>query len=115
MKVYELSYPNHLLTAPIDSYALAIGFFDGLHKGHQAVIQNAVEEAKELGIQSAVMTFNPHPSHILGDGKNKVGYITPFKEKVSILEALGVDTLFVVTFDQALASLSPEKIGRAHV
>lgn len=115
MKVYELSYPNHLLTAPIDSYALAIGFFDGLHKGHQAVIQNAVEEAKELGIQSAVMTFNPHPSHILGDGKNKVGYITPFKEKVSILEALGVDTLFVVTFDQALASLSPENFVDAFI
>lgn len=109
MKIYELSYPDHLLVDHAESYALALGFFDGLHKGHQAVIQNAVKEAKQLNIQSAVMTFNPHPSHVLGGGKNKVGYITSFQEKVAVLESLGVDTLFVVKFDQALASLSPEQ------
>ncbi len=109
MKIYELSYPDHVLKDHTESYALAIGFFDGLHKGHQTVIQNAVKEAKRLGVQSAVMTFNPHPSHVLGGGKNKVGYITPFKEKVAILEALGVEALFIVEFDKALASLSPEQ------
>lgn len=109
MKIYELSYPNHILVDNPETYALAIGFFDGLHKGHQTVIQNAVKEAKTLGIQSAVMTFNPHPSHVLGGGKNKVGYITPFQEKVDVLASLGVDTLFVVEFNQALASLSPEQ------
>lgn len=108
MKVYNLSYPDQLLNDQ-ESYALAIGFFDGLHKGHQTVIQTAINKAKEKNIKSAVMTFNPHPSHILGGGKNKVGYITPYEEKVNVLTTLGVDALFVVQFDEKLASLSPEK------
>ena len=55
------------------------------------------------------MTFDPHPSHLFGEGKNKVGYITQFPEKVRLLESMGIDTLFIVTFDWALASLSPEQ------
>lgn len=109
MKIYELCYPDHVLINHEGTYALAIGFFDGLHKGHQTVIQNAVKEAKALGIKSAVMTFDPHPSHVLGGGRSKVGYITPFQEKVNILTSLGIDTLFVVKFDVALAALSPER------
>lgn len=109
MKIYELKYPDQMNIDQDESYALAIGFFDGLHKGHKTVIQTAIDHAKAIGIQSAVMTFNPHPSHVLGDGKNKVGYITPYKEKVDILKSLGVDTLFIVEFDHALASLLPEQ------
>ena len=51
-----------------EHYSLAIGFFDGLHKGHQTVINEAKRKAEELGIRSAVMTFDPHPSHLFGDG-----------------------------------------------
>lgn len=123
MEIYELSYPDHVSIEKEGKYSLAIGFFDGLHKGHQSVIQTAIDRAKALNIQSAVMTFNPHPSHVLGGGKNKVGYITPFEEKVKVLQSLGVDVLFVVKFDMSLASLSPEqfidefikKIGIQHV
>ncbi len=92
-----------------EEYSLAIGFFDGLHKGHQTVIHTAIEKAKELSIRSAVMTFNPHPSHVLGGGKNKIGYITPFEEKRRLLENMGVDALFVVKFDMQLASLKPNE------
>lgn len=109
MEIYELHYPNEITTGKEDEYSLAIGFFDGLHKGHQAVIQQAIDKAKALNIRSAVMTFNPHPSHILGGGKNKIGYITPFEEKKRLLSAMGVDTLFIVNFDKLLAALSPEK------
>lgn len=90
-----------------EEYSLAIGFFDGLHKGHQTVIKKAIEKANELSIRSAVMTFNPHPSHILGGGKNKIGYITPFEEKTRLLENMGVDAVFIVKFDMQLASLKP--------
>lgn len=109
MEIYELNYPNKTTIDRQDEYSLAIGFFDGLHKGHQQVIKSAVQKAKELGIRSAVMTFNPHPSHLFGKGKDKVGYITPYEEKVKVLENLGVDTLFIVRFDWELASLSPEQ------
>ena len=56
----------------MENILLAIGFFDGLHKGHQTVITKAIEKAKELSIRSAVMTFNPHPSHVLGEAKIKL-------------------------------------------
>ena len=107
MEVYNLQYPGNVEIEKNEQYSLAIGFFDGLHKGHQAVINAAKRKAEELGIRSAVMTFDPHPSHLFGDGKNKVGYITQYPEKVRLLQTMGIDTLFIVTFDWELASLSP--------
>lgn len=109
MEIYELSYPGQIDIQTGDQYSLALGFFDGLHKGHQTVIQQAISQAKALNIRSAVMTFNPHPSHVLAGGKNKIGYITAYDEKVRLLEEMGVDTLFVVNFNQQLAGLSPEQ------
>ncbi|MFS0574181.1 bifunctional riboflavin kinase/FAD synthetase [Sporosarcina sp. 179-K 3D1 HS] len=109
MDIYRLQYPDHTTTGLNECYSLAIGFFDGLHKGHQAVIRAAQIKAAELAIRSAVMTFDPHPSHLFGGGKNKVSYITQFPEKVRLLEEMGVDTLFVVHFDWELASLTPEQ------
>ncbi|MBD7907085.1 bifunctional riboflavin kinase/FAD synthetase [Sporosarcina gallistercoris] len=90
-------------------FSLAIGFFDGLHKGHQTVIQRAIDTSKKLGIAPAVMTFNPHPSHLFASGNGKIGYITPLEEKQRILSDMGIDTLFIVTFDQNLADLTPEE------
>lgn len=109
MKVFELNYPENMTIDSDEEYSLAIGFFDGLHKGHQTVIKKAIQKAKELSIRSAVMTFNPHPSHVLGGGENKIGYITPFEEKKRLLESMGVDAVFVVKFDMQLASLKPSE------
>lgn len=109
MQVVQLSYPHQInsdqLTGP---YSLALGFFDGVHRGHQAVIQMAKKKAQETGTKLAVMTFDPHPSIVLGQSKEKVFYITPLQQKISILEKYGVDTLFVVRFTSDFAQLSPE-------
>ncbi|MFD1928657.1 bifunctional riboflavin kinase/FAD synthetase [Sporosarcina siberiensis] len=109
MEVYKLHYPDKVEITTDEQFSMAIGFFDGLHKGHSKVIMEAQKKAVELGIQSAVMTFNPHPSHLFGDGKNKVGYITQEAEKLRILESMGIDAVFIVTFDWSLAALQPEK------
>lgn len=109
MDIYKLHYPETITIDDDANYSLAIGFFDGLHRGHQTVINEAKRKAEELGIRSAVMTFDPHPSHLFGDGENKVGYITQYKEKARLLSAMGIDALFIVTFDWALASLSPKQ------
>lgn len=109
MEIYKLHYPGNVEIDSNEQYSLAIGFFDGLHKGHQAVIYTAKKKAEELGIRSAVMTFDPHPSHLFGEGKNKVGYITQYPEKIRLLRSMGIDTLFVVQFDWSLASLSPKQ------
>lgn len=109
MNVIHLKYPHDL--KEIDSnlnYSLAIGFFDGVHRGHREVIGAAINKAQQLNIKSAVMTFDPHPSIVLGGRNEKVFYITPLQQKIDILEELGVDTTFVVQFTSDIAKLSPE-------
>lgn len=110
MNVIHLRYP-HQLTQHIDqqAYSLAIGFFDGIHKGHQAVIEAAKQKAQELNIKSAVMTFDPHPSIVLGKSSEKVLYITPLVQKLDVLQKLNVDTVFVVHFTSDFAKLTPEQ------
>ncbi|WP_153731323.1 riboflavin biosynthesis protein RibF [Sporosarcina obsidiansis] len=107
MEIFRLRYPDQLSIEQGCAYSLAIGFFDGVHKGHQEVINSAKKTANELGLQTAVMTFNPHPSQLFS-GKN-IGYITPLAEKIRLLESLQVDALFIVNFDWDLASLSPKQ------
>lgn len=107
MEVIHLKYP-HQLEAPAGPYSLAVGFFDGVHLGHQAVINGAIETAKQLHVKSAVMTFDPHPSIVLGGRKEQVFYVTPLQQKLDTLKSLGVDTTFVVHFTSDFAKLSPE-------
>lgn len=107
MDVIQLKYP-HQLVKNGGPYSLAVGFFDGVHLGHQQVINRAIEHAKEKGVKSAVMTFDPHPSIVLGGRNEKVFYITPLEQKIEKLKALGVDTVFVVNFTSDFAKLSPE-------
>ncbi|WP_226578873.1 bifunctional riboflavin kinase/FAD synthetase [Halobacillus litoralis] len=107
MKTFHLSHNTSPFPPPEPS-VVAVGFFDGVHKGHQQVIHSAEQEAAALGVKSAVMTFDPHPSVILKKGKQQVHYITPLREKEQIIEQLGIDYLFVVRFDLTLASLSPQ-------
>lgn len=107
MDVIHLKYP-HQLGSTEGPYSLALGFFDGVHRGHQAVIKSAIATAKEKGYKSAVMTFDPHPSIVLGGRNEKVFYITPLQQKLDTLATLDIDTVFVVNFTSDFAKLSPE-------
>jgi len=109
MKIIELTYPHHLKADELPPTVVAIGFFDGVHLGHQKVIQTAVNEATNRGMESAVITFQPHPSIILKNGNEHVKYITPLKEKKAILKQLHVDRLYIITFNKDLSLLSPQK------
>lgn len=109
MEVIQLMYPHQIHPEEVDGpYSLALGFFDGVHRGHQKVILAAKEVADRTNTKLAVMTFDPHPSLVLGGRKDPIFYITPLHQKVEILEQLGVDTLFVVRFTSDFAKLSPE-------
>lgn len=109
MAVHYLTYPVNITIPEKGPFSLALGFFDGIHLGHQAVIQSAIKTAKEMEMKSAVMTFDPHPSLVLGKGKNKVLYITPLEQKIEILKSLGVDDIFIVRFTSEFSQLSPEQ------
>jgi riboflavin kinase/FMN adenylyltransferase len=77
MKVIQLMYPYQIHPSNIDGpYSLAIGFFDGVHRGHQVVIEEAKKQATQKKLKLAVMTFDPHPSIVLGQRKGQVFYIT---------------------------------------
>lgn len=82
----------------------AIGNFDGVHLGHQKLI----EESKKHGYKSAVLTFYPHPSVFLKKIPN-YPLVTPLEQKTDIISKLGVDYLIVVEFDDELASMSKEE------
>lgn len=109
LETIELQVDQGIPLIADKEFSLAIGFFDGLHKGHQTVIQRAIDTSKKLDLEPAVMTFNPHPSHLFSNENGKIGYITPLEEKQRILSSMGIDTLFIVTFDQNLANLTPEE------
>ena len=116
MQVIQLMYPHHIHTEEVSGpYSLALGFFDGVHRGHQKVINAAKDTAQHTNTKLAVMTFDPHPSLVLGGRKEAIFYITPLQQKIEILEKLGVDTLFVVRFTSDFAKLSPENFVQLFV
>ncbi|WP_404459280.1 riboflavin biosynthesis protein RibF [Oceanobacillus kapialis] len=108
MRTFELTYPHSMVLNELPETVSAIGFFDGIHKGHQKVIQTAVNEAKDRGMESAVITFHPHPSVVLKKDVQHVKYITPIREKQEILQKLDVDRLYIIQFNKELAALSPQ-------
>lgn len=87
---------------------MAVGNFDGIHIGHQQLICKAVEVGREMGLPASVMTFYPHPRQVLGHGVY-TNLITPFDEKMRVLEDLGVQIVYVVHFTLAFAALSAEE------
>ncbi|MEU1885735.1 bifunctional riboflavin kinase/FAD synthetase [Micromonospora sp. WMMD987] len=86
---------------------VTIGVFDGVHRGHQATIGHAVARARELGIGSVVVTFDPHPVEVVRPGSHPAVLTEPAR-KAELIEALGVDVLCVVPFTKELSLLPPE-------
>ena len=84
---------------------MALGFFDGLHNGHQEVVKTALKIAKEKNLPVAVMSFFPHPKSVLSDGKIQVDYLMPLSEKEKMLRELGVDLFYIVEFTKEFACI----------
>ena len=93
--------------ANLKGAALAIGNFDGVHRGHQEVLNAAINIAKQEGRRSGAVVFEPHPREFFAPD-TPFFRLTPLPLKLELLEALGLDQTYVIPFDQALASLSAE-------
>lgn len=91
----------------LEGAVIAIGNFDGVHRGHAAVIQRAEALARKLDCPCAVLTFEPHPTDFFR-GPHTIFRLTPLDAKARALERLGIDGMIVVTFDHALARLPAE-------
>ncbi len=98
----ERSLPGALTGA-----ALALGNFDGVHRGHQALLTIAMEEAKRLGTVAGAMIFEPHPRQFFVPDQPVFRLTTP-TQKLRLLEAFGLDMAVVQTFDATLAATSAE-------
>lgn len=107
VRTIELTYPHTLRVEDLPETVAAIGFFDGIHQGHQKVIHTAVKKAKENNMESAVITFHPHPTVVLRNAQN-VKYITPLREKQSILQKMDVDRVYIIKFNKELSQLPPQ-------
>ncbi|MBP3047621.1 bifunctional riboflavin kinase/FAD synthetase [Bacillus subtilis subsp. subtilis] len=109
MKTIHITHPHHLIKEEQAKSVMALGYFDGVHLGHQKVIGTAKQIAEEKGLTLAVMTFHPHPSHVLGRDKEPKDLITPLEDKINQIEQLGTEVLYVVKFNEVFASLSPKQ------
>ncbi|TCS92552.1 bifunctional riboflavin kinase/FAD synthetase [Hazenella coriacea] len=107
MQIINLSYPFQPHTFDVE-VTMALGYFDGVHLGHQAVIQEAIRLAHLSGTEPAVMTFHPHPREVLGKAKI-TRYLTPLSEKLASFSELGVKRAYVMKFDTEFAQLTKEE------
>lgn len=104
MKVYNnlsdyIKVPNAIVT---------IGTFDGVHLGHQAIFKDMVRYAKEIGGETVVITFYPHPRQVLNIDSSNLRFINTQEEKLKHLEKLGVDNVIIVNFTKEFSLISSE-------
>lgn len=104
MRIYE---GLDAVTAPLEASTVAIGTFDGVHVGHQAIIRTAVEDARRHNRPAVVFTFDRHPLELLVP-ERAPAYLTTPKQRNRFMSELGVDTLVVARFDIPLSQTLPE-------
>ena len=85
--------------------AVTVGVFDGIHKGHQRIIREVVKSAKEMKVESVVVTFEPYPSEVLS-GSRRPLLLCP-SGKFELLEKFGIDMCLVIGFSRRFSGLSP--------
>lgn len=116
MKIIKLRHPYQANEIPEDEVVLALGFFDGVHRGHQEVIGRAKNIADKNNLKLAVMTFNQHPSIVfkkLDPDQHK--YLSTVSRKEELMDKIGVDYLYEVDFTSAFASLSPQDFVEQYI
>lgn len=91
----------------VPNAVVTIGTFDGVHRGHQEILRNMVNRAKEIGGESVVVTFYPHPRQVLSHDSG-IRFISTQEEKITHLEALGIDNLIIIKFTKEFAAIPSE-------
>lgn len=85
---------------------VTIGSYDGVHRGHQLIIRHAVDRARELGVPSVVVTFDPHPSEVVRPGSHPP-LLAPHHRRCELMAELGIDAVLVLPFTAEFSKLSP--------
>lgn len=111
MKIYHdfndfVKVPNAIVT---------IGTFDGVHLGHQAILKGMVNTAKEIGGETVVITFYPHPRQVLNIDSSNLRFITTQEEKIRLLENLGIDNLIIVNFTKEFSRITSDSFIKNYI
>ena len=93
----------------ISSSVVTLGSFDGIHNGHKEIIKTVIKYSKTFKIKSVLITYDPHPQHVLKKTKNKLSLLMGLDEKLEMLRALGLDTVYVISFSATFSKISPSK------
>ena len=87
---------------------LTIGVFDGVHRGHQTLIREAVATGRSLGLPTVLMTFDPHPAEVVRPGSHPA-MLTTLRRRAELVAALGVDAFLVLPFTLAVSQITAEE------
>lgn len=108
MTVFHRNEQKEPLPAALKGGVVAIGNFDGVHRGHQSVLQRALDLAQERGVPALVLTFEPHPRSVFKP-KEPVFRLTPASMKARLLEAMGFQSVIEYPFDITFSQRSAEE------
>ena len=99
----ELLHDRRDRLADDAAVAATIGVFDGVHLGHQEVFRQVRAAADRLGVRSAVVTFDGHPAHVVRP-ENAPKLLTTLDQKLELIEAQGIDCVYLISFDEDRAA-----------
>ena len=88
---------------------LTVGTFDGVHRGHKALIRKVVEKANQRQARSVIVSFDPHPREIISSGPDSIELLTTLKERSALMKKLGVDILLIIPFTRDFSLKSSEE------
>jgi len=91
--------------------AVSIGNFDGVHEGHRQLFQRNLEICAALGLVPSVLTFDPHPTHVVAP-RRAPKLLTTIDERIALIGQQGIQQVFVLPFDRTFSQLSPEQFIR---
>ncbi len=106
----EIVFLNNVKRHP--ETVLTVGTFDGVHAGHQVLIQTVVEKASERGARSVLVTFDPHPRDIINPGSSGIKLLSTLEERSELLADLGLDEMVVIPFDRDFSLLTSGEFVR---
>jgi riboflavin kinase/FMN adenylyltransferase len=119
MIIHE-GYENLDLVAPV----VTLGIFDGVHRGHRALLNQLITVAGESGGESVVITFSPHPRLVLDNDRINLSFLTTMEEKMVLLEKANVDHLIIINFNKKFSRIEAcdfikdvlvKKVGTKHL